>query len=911
MKTLLSRLSLLVLSCTLALQGCVAATKKTLVSPQITAMFKGTYRVDPYFKDHVPHTVAILPFVDKSGNKTALETVRRGFYNHFSSLPYTDMELFRVDRLLRKGGLTDPEEISKASPQRLGQILKVDAVIYGTVSNFDKFYALLYSQVAVGAEIKMFETKTGHFLWSGRHVTRKHEGGASFSPIGIIGTIISTAMNVRDVQLLRACDDLFRDMVKTIPVPTIAEATRPPVITFVAQDTNGIPQKAGNIIRVVLKGDPEKHASFDIGEFRKGIEMEEVEPGGYLGTYRVIPGDNVKNAIVVGYLTDDSGNTAKWIDALGSITIDTTPPETPKNLTAVGRDGVVILSWKKGEDDDLAGYRIYRSETPLGGFKKIAQTEFNSWKDEKLVNFKRYFYAVSAIDRAGNESRRTQALLGTPVAPGPTAVSGEIVEDTIWYAGASPYIIEDEVVVRDKTLLRIEPGTVILSKGAGLRIEGRLRASGNQTHLITFGPAGKGTWAGIKFVNVREKENVLKFCQIKAARIGISCLSSSPHIQDCELTQNIDGIRIANHFSNPRILNNDIHKNDRLGLEIIDGAKPTIGKNTIRNNRKGGILIRNAAPVVAYNTITQNRGPGVVVTKSQAELKENNIYDNEPFEVVGPTSGEPVRARDNWWGSSDGVNILGRIKGRIDISTILDAPYPKGKSMPLPILAGPLKGTINSTSFLTLSNSPYVIEKDVIIDGGATLQIEPGVQLRFNKNTSIIVKDGGVNARGKEEAPIVFSSNSPSPAPGDYMNAVRFIAPTNISSCFKYCIIEYATTAIKILYGTPDITHCYIANNAQSGISCGNDAAPKILYNTIARNMGIGGIECRGMSRPKINHNNFIENPVALQCFSTIFVDASHNWWGKTPPDSSVVWGDYVKYKPWLEEPETKAFGKW
>jgi len=75
------------------------------------------------------------------------------------------------------------------------------------------------------------------------HVTRIHEGGISTNPIGLIATVIATAMNIRDIQLLRACDDLFRDMVKTIPTPTIAEALRPPVITLLVQDTKNLPRK--------------------------------------------------------------------------------------------------------------------------------------------------------------------------------------------------------------------------------------------------------------------------------------------------------------------------------------------------------------------------------------------------------------------------------------------------------------------------------------------------------------------------------------------------------------------------------------------------------------------------------------------------------------------------------------------
>ncbi|MBU4344423.1 MAG: DUF799 family lipoprotein, partial [Proteobacteria bacterium] len=300
-------LLLIIMFASLCLFGCVAVGKKTAIISDIKIAFKGTYMVDPYMETHMPRTIAVLPFVDESKSQKGTEIVRRGFYNHISSLPYKDMELFRVDHLLRKAGLDDPVTISNTSPEALKEILNVDAVIFGTISNFDKLFAGIYSQVSVGAEIKMYDTQ-GHSLWTGKHVARIHEGGISTTPIGIVASIIAAAMNIRDIQLLRACDDLFRDMVKTIPTIKYAEALKKPRIEMLAQDSKGEPRKAGDIIRVALKGDPGMQAWFDMGGFKKGIDMAEVEPGGYVGSYRVVPGDNIKDVVVTGYLSDDAGN---------------------------------------------------------------------------------------------------------------------------------------------------------------------------------------------------------------------------------------------------------------------------------------------------------------------------------------------------------------------------------------------------------------------------------------------------------------------------------------------------------------------------------------------------------------------------------------------------------------------------
>jgi hypothetical protein len=199
---------------------------------------------------------------------------------------------------------------------------------------------------------------------------------------------------------------------------------------------------------------------------------------------------------------------------------------------------------------------------------------------------------------------------------------------------------------------------------------------------------------------------------------------------------------------------------------------------------------------------------------------------------------------------------------------------------------------------------------DVIIDGGATLYIEPGVEIQYDSKTAIITEDGGVIARGTKENPILFTASAATALPGSFTHAVRMMKTTKINSAFAYCIVKYATTAFDVYFGSPEITSCHIAHNAQSGIYCRNDAAPKISYNTFIGNLGEGAIRCVGSSNPSIHYNNFIKNTVAVQTVSSIYIDARHNWWGESPPNSSVLWGDNINIKPWLKKPDERAFAE-
>jgi hypothetical protein len=906
-----SLIGCLVTAFALLLQSCLVSTPSTLITPEIRSMYEGEYNIDPYMNDHIPLSVAVLPFTDLSGSKEGATAMRLGFYNHFSALPFKDMELYKVDDLLTKAGLTDPEIIRKTPPQKLAGILGVDAVVFGEVSDFDKYFAVLYSQVAVGAEIKMYDTKTGNFLWSGKHKVRKHEGGVSTTPVGLIATVIATSLNVRDIQLLRANDDLFRDMVKTIPKPTLAQAKRPPVITLLTQDTKGKPKKAGDEIKVVIQGATGMQASFDIGQYRKRIEMQEVEPGGYYGVYKVLPGDNVDKAIVTGYLTDDSGNTAQWVDAVGSVTLDTTPPEKPEHIICVGRNQTVGLRWDKNSAPDLAGYAIYRSDTPLTGYVQIGKTELNEFNDADkiLLNSKTYYYRITALDFAGNESQMVQAE-GMPIAPGPTPVSGVIEKNTIWYSGASPYILESDVVIKDKALLNIEPGTEIRSKGGGLIVEGRISAQGDNDRIIRFDSIEDGKlWPGITFASVKDRENKLAFIRVRNAQTAVNCEASSPVIEMSEFTQNNNAINIQGAFSKPLIRKNNLHQNKGVAVSVSDGAAPRILENAINDNDKTGVMAQFSAAEIAQNTITRNKGNGIAVKGSESIIRQNNIVDNQPHNMMGAMTGVSAKALENWWGSAKMAEILAGLHGRIDVHSVLDAPYPGGKALTTSILDKILSGPINADAYLILSNSPYRIAKDVVIDGGATLYIEPGVVLEFEQKTSLITHNGGIIARGTKEKPITFTAASSSPAPGFYASAVRFVKATKINSSFAYCIVKYASTAFDIYEGSPEISYSHIAHSSQNAVYCRKDSAPVISYNTFTQNHGEGAITCVGSSNPKIFQNNFTGNTVAIQSFSSIYIDARYNWWGVTPPDPKLFWLEKnINTKPWLEKENPDAF---
>jgi len=94
--------------------------------------------------------------------------------------------------------------------------------------------------------------------------------------------------------------------------------------------------------------------------------------------------------------------------------IDLTPPEAPTGLTASEEDSRVALAWSPAPD--AVGYYVYRSQVSGGGFARLNETPLmdTAFSDETVVNGRLYYYVVTAVDAAGNESGRSNQAEALP-----------------------------------------------------------------------------------------------------------------------------------------------------------------------------------------------------------------------------------------------------------------------------------------------------------------------------------------------------------------------------------------------------------------------------------------------------------------------------------------------------------------
>ncbi|GAA1158527.1 hypothetical protein GCM10009654_13320 [Streptomyces hebeiensis] len=92
-------------------------------------------------------------------------------------------------------------------------------------------------------------------------------------------------------------------------------------------------------------------------------------------------------------------------------TVDRTAPAAPTGLTAAAETGGLRIGWEAVTG--AASYRVYRAATADGAFARIGTANQASYQDPSAAHGVTYYYRVTALDKAGNESGRSAAVKGT------------------------------------------------------------------------------------------------------------------------------------------------------------------------------------------------------------------------------------------------------------------------------------------------------------------------------------------------------------------------------------------------------------------------------------------------------------------------------------------------------------------
>jgi len=311
-----------------------------------------------------------------------------------------------------------------------------------------------------------------------------------------------------------------------------------------------------------------------------------------------------------------------------------------------------------------------------------------------------------------------------------TEISGIISSDATWTQAGSPYIVTGNILVQENVKLIIEPGVLVKFRSCPLgsqeyylRVDGTLRAEGEQENPIVFTTEGEGyNWGCIGFTDTSvdwDKTTstgcILSNCILEYGgadqggmnefgRAIIRCFASSPMIKNNIIRFSCQNAIIYENSDQLKILSNYIYAND--GTAVLHGhSTANIKDNYISDNRQGiylyvttgnteienntiyssqggqyGACIRvdpfslsdSNTILIAYNNVTSssiNSNTISLVLGADASLEyiqfsHNNISNTgglfSVYLVDGSNGDKILNMANNWWGTTD-VNEINQL----------------------------------------------------------------------------------------------------------------------------------------------------------------------------------------------------------------------------------------------------------
>jgi hypothetical protein len=130
--------------------------------------------------------VAVLPMKNDTNDVDGPTIVREKIVEALKNRSYVVMDLKESDTILRdRMGINLGGQLSLTTPQKLGETLGVQGVLYGELMDFDETITGLYNAKKVRGSFMLVNTATGQPIWQ-RGLGVKTEQGTSSTASGLV-----------------------------------------------------------------------------------------------------------------------------------------------------------------------------------------------------------------------------------------------------------------------------------------------------------------------------------------------------------------------------------------------------------------------------------------------------------------------------------------------------------------------------------------------------------------------------------------------------------------------------------------------------------------------------------------------------------------------------------------------------
>ena len=154
----------------------------------VTALVAGCALPRPKFTDpgNPLKRVAVLPMKNDTDDVDGPDTVRAKMVEALKDRSYLVLDPKETDQVLRdRMGINLGGQLDLTTPQKLGETLEVEGVLYGELMDFDETTTGIYNARKVRARFTLVNTATGQPLWQ-RGLGVKSEQGTNSGVSGLV-----------------------------------------------------------------------------------------------------------------------------------------------------------------------------------------------------------------------------------------------------------------------------------------------------------------------------------------------------------------------------------------------------------------------------------------------------------------------------------------------------------------------------------------------------------------------------------------------------------------------------------------------------------------------------------------------------------------------------------------------------
>ena len=163
------------------------------------------------FNAKPPLCLGVLPLTLGKPEFGPADDVRKALHAHLAPSGIALVPLQKIDALTVKFG----DEAQNLRTVAIGS--GCDTLLSGEVTERSSRFWGVYSEVRLGASLRMTRVSTGQVIWRGKHTAVVRGGGMPLDVISAIGGVVAAGANVREEQLTRTTHDVARRLVASIP----------------------------------------------------------------------------------------------------------------------------------------------------------------------------------------------------------------------------------------------------------------------------------------------------------------------------------------------------------------------------------------------------------------------------------------------------------------------------------------------------------------------------------------------------------------------------------------------------------------------------------------------------------------------------------------------------------------------